>query len=184
MAQLDKVLTKAAEQVWASPDGKMTIFQVTLEYEGKDFKAKTYSKAVATVGWSGTIESYEKPGRNGAETFVKQPQKEGGWQGGGGGGGSKPQGDQFTMYESYAKDLAIACVISTAKGVVFDSSTYEELLEAVAGGGEQLFAAHSNAGKETAEIAQTANKVFSDGTPVPTEPTITDDDIDNAELPL
>lgn len=175
MAQLDKVLTKAAEQVWASPDGKMTIFQVTLEYEGKDFKAKTYSKAIATTGWSGTIESYEKQGRNGSETFVKQPQKEGGWQGGGGGGG-KPQGDQFTMYLSYAKDLAVACIISTAKGVVFDSSTYAELLEAVATGGEQLFTSHNKSSTDAA-IVDTAKKVFD-------EPTVTDEEIDNAELPL
>lgn len=71
-----QVTTKTATQVWKSPDGQRTINEVELDWEGKTLKAKTYSDAIATVGWSGEVESYEKQGRNGNETFVKQPPKE------------------------------------------------------------------------------------------------------------
>lgn len=77
--------TKAANSVWKSPDGSREIFEVTLDYEGQAVKAKTYSKDIATVGWSGTVDTYEKPGRDGSQTFVKQPPKEGGSYGSQGG---------------------------------------------------------------------------------------------------
>lgn len=169
MAQL-QVTTKSAEQVWTSPDGKMTIFKVSLEMDGKTFGAKTYSKAIATEGWSGTVESYEKQGRNGAETFVKQPQKEGGWSGGRGGG--KPQ-DQFTMFLSYAKDLAVACIWDGK----FNEKVYTELLDAVSAGGAQLYASRPEA---KAEVAETAKKAFKPD--VVHE--VTDEDLDGLELPL
>jgi hypothetical protein len=98
--------TKLSEKVWSSPDGQKTIYKVTLEADGQQVTAKTFSDAISQIGWSGQVETYEKEGRQGSETFVKQPPKEGGWQGGGGGksyggGGSKPQADQFTMYLSH-----------------------------------------------------------------------------------
>lgn len=77
MPQLS-VTTADAREVWRSPDGQRIIWLVSLSHEGKTFAAKTYSKAIATVGWSGSIESYDKPGKNGNETFVKQAAKEGG----------------------------------------------------------------------------------------------------------
>lgn len=82
-----EVTTKSSNTVWKSPDGQRAIFEVTLDYQGQDVLAKTYSKDIAVAGWTGTVETYEKYGINGAETFVKQPQKEGGYQGSGGGGG-------------------------------------------------------------------------------------------------
>lgn len=149
MPQLD-VTTKTATSVWKSPDGQREIFELGLEYEGKPVKAKTYSKDIATVGWSGTVETYEKPGRNGSETFVKQPPKEGGSYGGssgsqGGyrGGGGKHQADPFTMYLSYAKDAAIASVHEGK----FDGGLYQELLEAIEAGGAQLYAGRPDAPK-------------------------------------
>lgn len=75
--------TKESRSVWKSPDGQREIHEVVLDYEGKPVTAKTYSHDIAVVGWQGTVESYEKQGRNGTETFVKQPPKEGGGYGGG-----------------------------------------------------------------------------------------------------
>lgn len=75
------VTTKSAEQVWKSPDGQRIIHKVELDYNGQVLRASTFSQAIATVGWTGEVESYEKAGRNGNETFVKQPAKEG-FQGG------------------------------------------------------------------------------------------------------
>lgn len=77
-----KTTTKQSSSVWKSPDGSREIFEVAMDYEGQPVKAKTYSKDIATVGWEGTVDTYEKEGRNGSETFVKQPPKEGGWVGG------------------------------------------------------------------------------------------------------
>lgn len=71
-----EVKTTSANSVWKSPDGQREIFELQLEYEGKPVKAKTYSKDISTVGWEGTVETYEKQSRNGMETFVKQPPKE------------------------------------------------------------------------------------------------------------
>lgn len=79
-----QVTTKSAEQVWASPDGQRKIFKVIFEYQGKPVEARTYSEAIAKEGWSGEVETYERPGRGDhpAQTFVKQPQKDGGGYGG------------------------------------------------------------------------------------------------------
>jgi hypothetical protein len=76
-----QVTTKEAKQVWASPDGQRKIHEVILEWEGKSVKAKSYSDAIATVGFTGEVETYEKDGRNGIESFVKQAPKEGGGYG-------------------------------------------------------------------------------------------------------
>lgn len=147
MPQLN-VTTKSARSVWKSPDGQREIFEVELDHDGQDLKAKTYSKDISSEGWEGTVETYEKEGRNGAETFVKQPPKEGGFQGTSSGSSMKSSGkpsfDSFTMYLSYAKDLAVACV-SEGK---FDSKLYTEVLEAVEAGGAQLFEGRPDAPKK------------------------------------
>lgn len=74
-----EVKTTEARSVWKSPDGQREIFDLTLDYDGQAVSASTYSKDIATVGWSGTVETYEKEGKGGrpSQTFVKQPQKEG-----------------------------------------------------------------------------------------------------------
>lgn len=71
-----EVTTKSARSVWKSPDGQREIIEVALDHDGQLIKAKTYSKDISIEGWHGTVESYEKDGRNGPETFVKQPQKD------------------------------------------------------------------------------------------------------------
>ena len=82
MPKVYNATTKQAESIWRSPDGSKEIFKVTIEVGGEEFQAKTYSKDISKVGWTGSLESYEKEGKFGSETFVKQPQKEGGYGGG------------------------------------------------------------------------------------------------------
>lgn len=143
MPQLE-ITTKAAKSVWKSPDGQREIFELVMEYDGKDVNAKSYSKEIATEGWSGTVETYEKEGRNGLETFVKQPPKEGGFStrsgtsgssGRGSYGAGKP-GDQFTMYLSYAKDL----VVALQQTVGYEEKAFKQLLAATVQGGSFLYA--------------------------------------------
>lgn len=181
MPQL-QVTTKSANQVWASPDGQRTIFELQLEYEGKPVKAKTYSKEISVPGWMGTVETYEKPGRNGVETFVKQPPKEGASYGGGGastnrggGGYSKPMADPFTMYLSYAKDIAGYCFVTDAKGKSkFDDVLYAEVLEAVAAGGSQLYEARPEAQAKSVDKqpGDTPTPPPEDSTETTVEPTV------------
>ena len=144
MPVINNVKTESAEKVWSSPDGQKTIFKVVLDVNGTKAEAKTYSGAVATVGFSGDVETYEKQGRNGTETFVKQPQKEG-FTPRSFGGGSKPSSDNFTMYLSYAKDLAVALQQTTG----FDQKAFDELLSAVSAGGKRLYESRVGAPTET-----------------------------------
>lgn len=148
-----KVTTKSAEKVWASPDGKMVISKVVFDYNGQSLEAKTYSNAIAVPGWVGEVESYEKQGKMGSETFVKQPQKEQGAYGGGsykGGGASRPMTDPFTMYLSYAKDLVVALVNTTG----FDESQLKTLLDATVDAGKFLYEARPGADSAEAKPAQ------------------------------
>lgn len=121
-----------SQSVWKSPDGQREIFEVNLLVNGKAVTAKTYSNDIAQAGFSGELESYEKPGKNGSQMFVRQAPKEGGFtprpQGSapsstGHSGSSKDGYDNYTMYLSYVKDVAVALV---------NSGTYEpELLDSV-----------------------------------------------------
>lgn len=84
-----KATTIKAEEVWKSPDGQRVLYNVYMEdEEGNPVKFKTYSNTIAVVGWEGEVITEERAGKRGPETFVKQPQKEGGYAAG---GGSKPQ---------------------------------------------------------------------------------------------
>jgi len=128
--------TKSAKQVWASPDGQKKIFKLVLDVDGSDMEASSYSDAISKEGWSGTVETYEKVGKYGTETFVKQPAKEGfggGFSGGGKSYGAKPMGDQYTMYLSYAKDLLVAQINNGEK------VDYETALQMIVGGGHTLY---------------------------------------------
>lgn len=160
-----QVTTKNAEKVWEK--GDLAIFKLTLDYQGQQMSAKTYSKTIANVGWSGTVETYEKQGRNGGETFVKQPPKEGGFQSqqgsrqsGYGGGGSKSSSDNYTMYLSYAKDIAIACITAGK----FNDKLYDELIQAVEAGGTELYASRPDAPKTPAVTPEKSelDNVFGD----------------------
>lgn len=174
MPILNNVSTKSAKQIWQSPDGQKTIFEVVLDYNGQEMSAKTYSGAIARDGWSGDIESYDKQGRNGSETFVKQAPKEDGGQypsrnqGGGykstGGGSSKKDFDNFTMYLSYAKDL----VVTLQETSGYDQEKFEELLQATIKGGKVLYGHRPGAEPETpAEPKQAqVDEVINDSTPI------------------
>ena len=115
--------TKYGESVWKSPDGQREIFKVTLDYDGKEVAAKTYSKDISVPGWAGQVETYEKPGRNGSETFVKQPPKEGFSGGGYTGGGTVKAADSASkpsygvkteeQQESIARSVALKAAVDT-----------------------------------------------------------------------
>lgn len=53
------VKTTHSEQIWKSPDGSRTIWEVTLKTEsGDEYKMKTYSAKIAQMGFSGEVKSY------------------------------------------------------------------------------------------------------------------------------
>lgn len=65
-----KVKTINVEQVWQSPDGQKTIWEVALKAEGgNEYRLKTYSEKIAQMGFEGEVESYlNKHG----DRFVRQ----------------------------------------------------------------------------------------------------------------
>lgn len=103
-----KTTTKEAKESWKSDDGKVTIYEVVMDYNGKPLKTQTMSKAIATVGWSGEVETYENAkGR----TYIRQPKTEGNW------GGSKnytPRDDSAIKAQFAIK----AAVNLAASGVI------------------------------------------------------------------
>jgi hypothetical protein len=61
--------TLQSEQVWQSPDGQKTIWNVVIEADGKQYPLKTFSGKVAEVGFEGEVESYTNQR---GDRFVKQ----------------------------------------------------------------------------------------------------------------
>lgn len=169
MPIIEGVTTKAANQTWQSPDGQRKLYEVGLDHGGKLFKAKTYSGQIATVGWSGDVETEERAGKFGPETFVKQPQKAGGFGSGGFRGGGAKQADPFAMYLSYAKDLAVAFIALEGD---LDAKKYTKALEAVVEGGKALFdtrpgaeQAMSGQGQQS-KLGDSVTEIFGDDTVV------------------
>jgi hypothetical protein len=76
MPVFNNVKTTAARQVWQSPDGQRKIHEVTLETDAGQLQAQTFSDAIASIGWNGDVEAYDKAGNRGPQTFVKQAPKE------------------------------------------------------------------------------------------------------------
>ncbi|HEX8226277.1 MAG TPA: hypothetical protein VF572_00245 [Candidatus Saccharimonadales bacterium] len=80
-----QVKTTNSQQIWQSPDGKRTIWDVTLKTaDGSDYKLKTYSPEIARLGYSGEVRSYLNPR---GDRFVRQvsaAQTAGAGQSGGG----------------------------------------------------------------------------------------------------
>jgi hypothetical protein len=64
--------TVTSEQVWQSPDGQKTIWNVVLEADGKQYPLKTFSTKIAEVGFDGDVESYTNQR---GDRFVKQVPK-------------------------------------------------------------------------------------------------------------
>jgi hypothetical protein len=60
--------------IWQTPDGQRKIWKLTVESNGQPVPVKTYSEQIARLGYQGELEAYEKPGRDGSETFIKQYQ--------------------------------------------------------------------------------------------------------------
>lgn len=68
------VSTTNSQQIWQSPDGKRTIWEVTLQAaDGSDYKLKTYSPEVAKLGFKGDVRSYLNPR---GDRFVRQVAKQ------------------------------------------------------------------------------------------------------------
>jgi hypothetical protein len=78
--------TIESKQVWQALDGQKTIWEVTLEADGQKQMYKTYSPKIAQLGFEGEITTYQSPK---GDTFVKQPQQQGGY----GGGKYRPRDD-------------------------------------------------------------------------------------------
>lgn len=158
-----QVKTTSSEMVWQSPDGSRKIFKLVLDYNGQQVQAKTYSNDIAKVGWSGEVMTYEKTGRSGAaETFVRQPAKEGGYQGGSPAGKpsySKPQADPFTMYLSYAKDLVVAHIAAQTKDGV--KLSLDESIAETARYGRELYDSRPDAPeKPQTDVKSELDEVF------------------------
>ncbi len=149
--------TTSSKQIWASPDGQRVIFEVTLDYQGQPFTAKTYSKDISNVGWSGEVETYEKQGQRGSETFVKQSPKEGFTPSSGSTErSSSGKQDQFTMYLSYAKDIAIGTMTSTGQ---INEAEFKKTLALVLAGGHELYDGRPGA-EPKAESTQPLDQIF------------------------
>jgi hypothetical protein len=65
-----QVKTTNTEQIWQSPDGARSIWEVTLKADdGHEYRLKTYSPKVSQLGFSGEVESYQNPR---GDRFVRQ----------------------------------------------------------------------------------------------------------------
>lgn len=152
-----QVKTTSSKEVWKTPDGKMKIHEIELDHNGKSVRAKTYSDAISQVGWEGEVETYEKSGRNGSETFVKQPQKEG-YQNSQSSGASHqgasyqskrsaPQSDNYTMYLSYVKDIAVALIMQDT----YSQEQLARVVEEVGVEGKHLYSLRHGAEESESE---------------------------------
>lgn len=144
MPILENVTTKSAEEVWRG--GDRTIWKVVMDVQGKEFKAKTYSSVIASSDFTGDVLTYDKPGKFGSETFVKQAPKEDAAQSPlratATPTGSLASG-KYEMYLSYSKDLLVALQQTTG----FDQTAFDKLLQAAIDGANTLYAARPDAPK-------------------------------------
>lgn len=134
MPIIENVTTTKSEQIWESPDGQRKIYALTLEFKGQQFKAKTYSNMIASEGWAGDVETYEKPTKQGSDTFVKQPQKEqSSWQ------QAKPQTAKYQPKD----EKAIQAMWSIGQAVLLNQDSKalgDEKLGLVESAAQELFA--------------------------------------------
>lgn len=154
MPVLEHVTTRESRSVWRAPDGQREIFELLLEYQGQRFAAKSYSKDISVIGWTGSVETYEKPGKMGAptQTFVKQPPKEDGSYGPAAQHSStKLSADPFTMYLSYAKDITVALL---AVSGVAAKSDYTDLIDQTITGAYALYEGRPEARAKHQEVME------------------------------
>jgi hypothetical protein len=86
-------------------------------------------------------------------TQASRPQTGGGSTASQGTGGKDKQYDSFTMFLSYAKDIAVIPQMYDAKGN-FNDDLYGKVLEAVALGGKTLYNDHNGTETETSGVSE------------------------------
>ena len=162
MPTVNNVKTLSSEKIWSK--GEISIWKITLDVDGKSFFAKTYSGKIAEMGWSGDVETYEKPNRSGgADTFVRQPQTEGYQQASSSASApsAKPASsgsNPYTMFLSYAKDIAVAFI--TLEGKV-DHEQFSQVIDEIIQGGHRLMESEQEKA-EAKNLADTVDEVFGD----------------------
>jgi hypothetical protein len=104
------ITTVRSKEIWQSPDKQKTLYEVVIEADGRQATVKSWSKAIAAPGWSGDVEKYDKEGRNGVETFIKQPKSDSGF---------KPK-DEAAIKAMWSISQAIAWLAATDKTVSFE----------------------------------------------------------------
>lgn len=132
--------TLHSEKIWEQGD-KILYRALLTTRDGQKINVKTFSKAIAEKGFTGQVETYEKSGKYGSETFARQAKKDTG-------GYSKSQSkseDNYTMYLSYAKDLVVAKIMTGGA----DKLTVQELANEVSFIGKQLYDQRPGGNSET-----------------------------------
>lgn len=118
--------TTQAKEIWRK--GDRVIHEVTLEIDGQPKPFKTYSMAIATEGWEGEVETYEKAGNRGMETFVKQPPKEGGFPSSGSGKAPYVPKDEKAIQAMWAiKTSALTIGPILVKDDIHDTDSIQDI---------------------------------------------------------
>lgn len=92
------VKTIDCKQVWQSPDGQKTIWDVLIEADNKQYPLKTYSRTIAERGFEGEVESYVNQR---GDRFVRQVVK------------STPENRESSIRAQWAIGQAIALASAT-----------------------------------------------------------------------
>lgn len=131
---------KPEPKQWSGAYGPMLTYEVMLE--GHEVPVEVNKKPESPAPQKGD-ELYGDINRTEYGDKFKGAPKPFGGAGGGGGfkGGGKPMADPFTMYLSYAKDIAVALIAAGGKPSTkaFDTE-YAAALDTVSAGGVQLYA--------------------------------------------
>lgn len=136
------ITTANSKQIWQSPDGQRTIYEVWFtsdnpNHVGKTIKALTYSGAIAERGFLGKVETYTKNDKNGhSQTYLRQAPKEQDRPitGSTGADWTKNMHNR-AMYDSYAKDIAVAFI----EGPGLSENSFMEAIKLVSKGADLLF---------------------------------------------
>ena len=150
-----QVTTINSSEVWQSPDGQKTIWEVTLEADGKQYPLKTFSSKIAEVGFQGEVESYTNQR---GDRFVKQvpkPAAEANSRGG------------FTRDDAAIKaQWAIGQAIALTSATMDKSSINMQIIEDYA---KQLFATVSRVKGEpfTPQMGRDAERFIQSSMPHP-----------------
>lgn len=116
-----KVKTISTKEVWKAPDGKKTIWEVTLKADdGQEYGLKTFSEKVAAEGFEGEVESYVN---NRGDRFVKQVAKQNPY----GGKGNYSPKDQESIRAQWA--IGQAVTMNIAPGMTFNGDFFKNVQE-------------------------------------------------------